>query len=158
MASGFTPTKPGKQIVYTPTTKQTVCVLCGLKISVLDYRRRLFHGSRKTDHCLLIEKCLDICVSPELHTDIVCRKCLDNLGRANATIMKHKKAYNETIEKLKISHGRETTKRLSTEGESKQFKRKSLFSGTSDTTEDTAKPDKESSRQDKITVSKNSRL
>ena len=74
MASGFTPTKTSKQIAYTPTTKQTVCVLCGLIISASEYRRRLFHGSTKTDHCLLIEKYLNINVSPVLHTDIVCRK------------------------------------------------------------------------------------
>ena len=70
--------------------------------------------------------------------------------------MKHKKAYAETIEKLKMSHGRETTKRLSSGGETKQFKRKSLFPETSDRTEDRTGIDSTAdvSDQEKNTVSK----
>ena len=154
MASGFTPKKTSKHIAYTPKTKQSLCILCGLIIGT-DLRRKLFHGSTKTDHCLLIETYLNISVSPVLHTDIVCRKCIDNLGRANATIMKHRRAYDETIEKLKISHGRESTKRLSSEGETKQFKRKSLFPETCDRMESRTDPTgDDASDKEKITVSK----
>lgn len=87
---------------------------------------------QKTEHCLLIEKYLDINVSPDLHTDIVCRKCIHSLSRANATILQHRQAYDQTIHKLKQSHGRDTTKRLSSEKSSKEFKRKSLFAGKSE--------------------------
>ena len=82
---------------------------------IITSRRRLFHGSTKTEFCLIIEKCLSINVSQDLHTDIVCRKYIENLGRANTTIVKHKEAYAQTIAKLKHSHGRESTKRQSSE-------------------------------------------
>ena len=153
MASGFTPTKTSTHIAYTPNTKQTLCILCGIKVSTSEYRRRLFHGSTKTEHCYLIEKCLDITVSPELHTDIVCRKCIDNLSRANVTVLKHKQAYNQTIAKLKKTHGRETTKRLSSERESKPLKRKSLFPDASEVRAETVLKEN-ASHGDTIIVSK----
>ena len=100
-------------IDYTPTTKQLVCVLCGEKVVKREYRRKLFHGNSKTEFCILIEKHLDISICQDLHTDILCRKCLRHVQKLEETIKTLKESYNKTLQNLQQSHGKlnPTTKR-----------------------------------------------
>ena len=103
----LTPEKKFLYIDYTPTTKQLVCVLCGDKVVKREYRRKLFHGSTKTEFCHLIERHLDISICQDLHTDILCRKCLRNVQKLEETIKLLKDSYNKTLVKLQHSHGKE---------------------------------------------------
>jgi len=68
------------------TTKKILCLICGNRIEKSDYRRKLFHGSSKTEYCFLIEKYLDINVTEETHTDTACRKCVRELQKVDNTV------------------------------------------------------------------------
>ena len=103
-----TPKKSFKVLQLTPQTKKLVCVLCGNRTEVSDYRRKLFHGNQKTEYCLLIEQLLDISITESFHTDTVCRKCLRELQKADGIIKKFNCSYKSTLEKLKQSHGRDS--------------------------------------------------
>ena len=112
-----TPKKFFKVLQLTPKTKKLVCVLCGNRTEVSDYRRKLFHGIRKTEYCLLIEELLGISITEDFHTDTVCRKCLRDLQKADNVIKRLKSIYESTLEKLKKTHGTQ----------SGSFKRQSLM-------------------------------
>ena len=62
MASGGTSTlsKHYVSMVYTPTTKKSVCVVCGRKQESDKHRVKLFKNDNKSEACLLVEKYLDI--------------------------------------------------------------------------------------------------
>ena len=100
-----TPKKSFKVLQLTPKTKKLVCILCGNRTEVSDYRRKLFHSNLKTEYCLLIEQLLDVSITESYHTDTICRKWLRDLQKADGIIKKLKASY---IDKLKESHGRES--------------------------------------------------
>lgn len=105
MAESSTPKKFFRIIKYTPTTKKILCLICGNRIEKSDYRRKLFHGSSKTEYCFLIEKYLDINVTEETHTDTACRKCVRELQKVDNTVTTFKQSYQCTLGKLRETHG-----------------------------------------------------
>ena len=119
-----TPTKVDFKIKLTPTTKQTVCILCGER-NPKD-KRYLVHKGVKSEQYLLIEKLLHITITEDEHSDIVCRNC----QRSFATIDKHlsqfKAVYEEARNKLKLTHGHRITKRLASDNAGGSSK-KALF-------------------------------
>lgn len=126
MAELDTPEKSFTYIEYTPTTKQLVCVLCGNKIDTREYRRKLYHSGGKSEFCLLIEKHLDIIILEDLHTDILCRKCLREIQKIEKIVATLKDSYNKTLESLKKTHGKQKSKRQLSD-DSCVTKRKTLF-------------------------------
>ena len=68
-----TPTKVDIKIKLTPTTKQTVCILCDERNP--NDKRYLVHKGVKSEQYLLIEKLLHITITEDEHSDIVCRNC-----------------------------------------------------------------------------------
>ena len=72
-----TPTKIVSRISVTPTGKTYFCIVCGLNITKQNYRLKLFHRDRKTSHCMLVEKVLNITISSSTDfVDHVCKSCL----------------------------------------------------------------------------------
>ena len=95
-----TPTKVDIIIKLTPNTKLTVCILCGER-NPKD-KRFLVHKGVKSEQYILIEKLLQIKITEDEHSDIVCR----NFQRRLSTIDKHltqfKTIYEKARNKLKF--------------------------------------------------------
>ena len=121
-----------------------------------DYRRKLFHGGCKTEHCLIIEKYLDIVIHESLHTDTVCRKCTRDLHKIDSSVLKLKLAYQSTIDTLKETHGQEKSSKRLINDENEQpstgTSRKSLFKQTFEETEVLAEEHSDIDCSDKLKV------
>lgn len=126
MESEFkTPTKVNIKIKLTPTTKQTVCILCGDRNP--KEKRLLVYKGVKSEQYLLIEKLLQIRITEDEHSDIVCRNCQRRLTTIDKHLSQFKIVYEEARNKLKLTHGHRTTKRLSSSDNTGSSKRKALF-------------------------------
>ncbi|VDI25295.1 Hypothetical predicted protein [Mytilus galloprovincialis] len=130
MAESSTPKKIFRFIKFTPTTKKTLCVICGNRIEKSDYRRKLFHGSIKSEYCILIEKYLEINITEETHADTACRKCVRELQKIDSVFTTFKSSYQNTLAKLRETHGHNSVsfkRQFSEDGSATVNSRKSLF-------------------------------
>ncbi|XP_063404255.1 uncharacterized protein LOC134687728 [Mytilus trossulus] len=130
MAESSTPKKFFRFIKFTPTTKKTLCVICGNRIEKSDYRRKLFHGSIKSEYCILIEKYLEINITEETHADTACRKCVRELQKIDSVFTTFKSSYQNTLAKLRETHGHNSVsfkRQFSEDGSATVNSRKSLF-------------------------------
>ena len=124
-----TPVKTFTRLHLTPSTKQYVCIICGGNIQNVNYRMRLFHKETKTSHCHLLERHLNVAVSQQVCTDIVCRSCVRKLTSIDNKVSELKSMYDATLERLQATHGKKSKKRLSTDPDPSS--KKTLFSPVS---------------------------
>ena len=111
-----TPTKIVSRISVTPTGKTYLCILCGFNITNQTYRLKLFYKDRKTSHCMLIEKVLNISISSSTDfVDHVCKNCLSKCVTVDNKSSNLKEMYSQTREKLAQKYTRVSTKRLQSE-------------------------------------------
>ena len=114
MASGgtSTPSKHYVSMVYTPTTKKSVCVVCGRKQESDKHRVKLFKNDNKSEACLLVEKYLDIQLSDNENVNSLCQTCHRSLLSVKAKLYNHRLNYDKTVSSLRKTHGRISKKRL----------------------------------------------
>ena len=110
----------------TPSTKEYICIICGESIPKTEYRLRLFRKDKKTSHCLLLEKHLKVSVSQSVCTDHVCRACVRKLTNLENKVSQLKEKCDATSERLQVSHGKTTQKRMLTDQGPRS--KKTLFS------------------------------
>ena len=77
MASGGTSTQSNHYVsmVYTPTTKKSICVVCGRKQESDKHRVKPFKNHDKSEVCILVEKYLDIQLSENENVNSLCQTC-----------------------------------------------------------------------------------
>ena len=115
MASGgtLTPSKHYVSMVYTPTTKKSVCVVCGRKQESDKHRVKLCKCyGEKSEACLLVEKYLDIQLSENENVNSLCQTCHRSLLSVKAKLYNHRLKYDKTFSALRKTHGRISKKRL----------------------------------------------
>ena len=107
-----TPSKHYVSMAYTPTTKKSVCVVCGRKQESDKHRVKLFKNDKKSEACLLIEKYLYIQLSEDQNVNSVCQTCHRSLLSVQSKLHNHRQNYDKTVSNLRKTHGRISKKRL----------------------------------------------
>ena len=99
-------------MVYTPTTKKSVCVVCGRKQESDKHRVKLFKNDNKSEACLLVEKYHDIQLSDNENGNSLCQTCHRSLLSVKAKLYNHRLNYDKTVSSWRKTHGRISKKRL----------------------------------------------
>ena len=107
-----TPSKTSVSIHYTPSTKKSLCIICGKREEKSQYKTKLYKDNKKTGACDLIETYLGIQVSPLLHVDSLCQNCHRGLLTLQNKVRTFQARYQNTIETLRKTHGKTSKKRL----------------------------------------------
>ena len=119
-----TPSKVDIKIKLTPTTKQTVCILCGERNP--KEKSLLVKKGVKSEFYILIERLLHITITEDEHSDIVCRNCQRRLTTIDKHLSQFKAVYEDARNTLKRTHGHKVTKRLASDNVGASSK-KALF-------------------------------
>lgn len=105
-----TPTKSISVLSVTPTTKQSVCIVCSGIIPSVKQRRRLYNGDEKTKISIKLESILNVNIT-QSDLSYSCESCARKLDTLEAKISKMKSQFEMNKENLCLRYGQGRVKR-----------------------------------------------